>query len=160
AGVAVPRVLLAAMSGALALLVVDEVPGTELYELEPSTVTDTLLDTVWTELRSLHEARVAHGKLDGRHVMIDGTSARLGGFAFAPSSARFRQPAGDVAQVLAAPTALVGAERAVAAAVRTLGKETVAAALPVLQPAALSGWTHDALGGRDHLDDRLDELRR
>src|SRR5262249_42026997 len=52
------------------------------------------------------------------------------------------------------------AERAVAAAVRIVGRESVAAALPVLQPAALSGWTHDALGGRDQLDDRLDELRR
>jgi undecaprenyl-diphosphatase len=30
----------------------------------------------------------------------------------------------------------------------------------VLQPPALSGWTHDAFGGRDQLDDRLEELRR
>jgi undecaprenyl-diphosphatase len=35
----------------------------------------------------------------------------------------------------------------------------VGAALPVLQAPALSGWTHDAFGGRDQLDDRLDELR-
>jgi undecaprenyl-diphosphatase len=160
AGVAVPRVTVAAMSGPLALLVVDEVPGTELYHADPTAVTDTLLATVWGELRTLHAARVAHGKLDGRHVVIDGDTARLVGFDFASSSARFRQTAGDVAQLLAATTALVGAERAVAAAVRALGKETVAAALPVLQPAALSGWTHDALGGRDQLDDRLDELRR
>jgi len=123
-------------------------------------VSDMVLDQVWGELRALHAARVAHGKLDARHVMIDGASARLVGFDFASSSARFRQTAGDVAQLLAATTALVGAERAVAAAVRALGKETVGAALPVLQPAALSGWTHDALGGRDQLDARLDELRR
>src|SRR6185295_9306404 len=93
------------------------------------------------------------------HVLIDGATVRIVGFDFASSSARFRQTAGDVAQLLAATTAVVGAERAVAAAVRTLGKATVAAALPVLQPAALSGWTHDALGGRDQLDDRLEELR-
>ena len=118
---------------------------------------------MWTELRTLHAARVAHGKLDARHVLVDGTGStgpvRIVGFDFASSSARFRQTAGDVAQLLAATTAVVGAERAVAAAVRVMGKETVAAALPVLQPAALSGWTHDALGGRDQLDDRLDELR-
>lgn len=160
AGADAPRVIVAAMSGALALLVVDEVPGTELYDLDPKEVTDDRLDTVWGELRALHAARVAHGKLDARHVMIDGASAHLVGFDFASSSARFRQTAGDVAQLLAATTALVGADRAVAAAVRTLGKETVAAALPVLQPAALSGWTHDALGGRDQLDERLEELRR
>ncbi len=93
-------------------------------------------------------------------MIVDGRCVRLVSFDFASSSARFRQTAGDVAQLLAATTAIVGAERAVAAAVRTMGTEMVAAALPVLQPAALSGWTHDALGGRDLLDDRLDELRR
>ncbi len=127
-------------------------------------MSDGVLDDVWTELRTLHAARVAHGKLDARHVLVahtgPTTQVRIVGFDFAASSARFRQTAGDVAQLLAATTAIVGAERAVAAAVRVVGKETVASALPVLQPAALSGWTHDALGGRDELDDRLDELRR
>ena len=81
------------------------------------------------------------------------------GFDFATSSARYRQTTGDVAQLLAATAAIVGPERAVAAAVRVLGKETIGAALPVLQAPALSGWTHDAFGGRDQLDDRLEELR-
>src|SRR3954452_10436554 len=160
AGVDAPRVVVAAMSGALALLVVAEMPGVELYELDPSVLTDRVLDDAWTELRALHAARVAHGKLDARHVLVDGHDVQVVGFDFASSSARFRQTAGDVAQLLAATTAIVGADRAVAAAVRVVGKETVAAALPVLQPAALSGWTHDALGGRDQLDARLDELRQ
>ena len=164
AGVDAPGVVVAATSGPLALLVVEEMAGTELFDLDADTVTDPVLDDVWTELRTLHAARVAHGKLDARHVLVDGTGptkqVRIVGFDFAASSARFRQTAGDVAQLLAATTAIVGAERAVAAAVRVVGKETVAAALPVLQPAALSGWTHDALGGRDQLDDRLDELRQ
>src|SRR6478735_16567 len=164
AGVDAPGVVVAAMSGPLALLVVEEMAGTELFDLDADTVTDHVLDDVWTELRTLHAARVAHGKLDARHVLVDGAGpskqVRIVGFDFAASSARFRQTAGDVAQLLAATTAIVGAERAVAAAVRVVGKETVAAALPVLQPAALSGWTHDALGGRDQLDDRLEELRQ
>jgi undecaprenyl-diphosphatase len=160
AGVDAPGVVVAATSGSLALLVIDEVRGTELYDLDAATVDDELLDCTWTELRTLHSARVAHGKLDAKHVLVDGHAVRLVGFDFASSSARFRQTAGDVAQLLAATTAVVGAERAVASAVRVLGRETVAAALPVLQPAALSGWTHDALGGRDQLDDRLDELRQ
>jgi undecaprenyl-diphosphatase len=160
AGVHTPRVVLAGMSGALALLVVEEVRGTQLYDFDPSAVSDELLDHAWSDVRALHGARVAHGKLDARHVVVDGTTTRVVSFDFASSSARFRQTTGDIAQLLAATTALVGAERAVAAAVRGLGKEPVAAALPVLQPAALSGWTHDALGGRDQLDDRLDELRR
>jgi undecaprenyl-diphosphatase len=159
AGVDVPRVVAAGMSGSLALLVVEEVEGFELYDLDADAVSDGLLDRIWTELRMLHAARVAHGKLDARHVLVDGNRVRIVGFDFASSSARFRQTGADVAQLVAASAAVVGAERAVAAAVRVLGRETVAAALPVLQPAALSGWTHDALGGRDQLDDRLEELR-
>ena len=86
---------------------------------------------------------------------------RIVGFDFASSSARFRQTAGDVAQLLAATAAIVGRRaRGRGRGARASGSETVAAALPVLQPAALSGWTHDALGGRDQLDDRLDELRQ
>jgi glycosyltransferase 2 family protein len=164
AGVDAPHVVLAATSGPLAMLVVEEVTGTELYDLDASAVSDHTLEAVWVQLRALHAARVAHGKLDARHVLVDGTGptarVRIVGFDFASSSAPLRQTAGDVAQLLAATTAVVGAERAVAAAVRTMGRETVASALPVLQPAAISGWTHDALGGRDVLDDRLDELRR
>jgi undecaprenyl-diphosphatase len=160
AGVDAPRVVVAGMSGALALLVVEEVAGEELYDLDADAVTDCLLSDVWTEVRTLHSARVAHGKLDAKHVLVDGSEVHIVGFDFASSSARFRQTANDVAQLLAATTALVGAERAVASAVQVLGKGAVAAALPVLQPAALSGWTHDALGGRGELDDRLEELRQ
>jgi len=160
AGVDTPSVVVAGTSGALALLAVEQVSGRELYELTVEEVSDDLLDATWNELRVLHGARVAHGKLDGRHVIVDGTTPRLVGFDFATSSARFRQTAGDVAQLLAATAAIVGAERAVAAAVRGVGRETVGGAIPVLQAPALSGWTHDALGGRGALDDRLDELRR
>ena len=160
AGVASPRVIVAGTSGSLALLVVEEVRGTELYDLGADALSDDLLDAVWAQLRMLHGARVAHGKLDGRHVVVDGLTPRIVGFDFASSSARFRQTAGDVAQLLAATAAIVGPQRAVAAAVRGVGAETVAAALPVLQAPALSGWTHDAFGGRGQLDDALDELRR
>ena len=34
------------------------------------------------------------------------------------------------------------------------------AALPMLQPQSISGWTHDALGGRSGLDDRLERAAR
>jgi uncharacterized membrane protein YbhN (UPF0104 family) len=160
AGVHTPRVVVAGTQGALALLVVEQVAGTELYDLDAGALTDDLLDRCWVEVGTLHDARVAHGKLDGKHVIVDGIVPRIVGFDFATSSARFRQTTGDIAQLLAATAAIVGPERAVAAAVRVLGTETVGAALPVLQAPALSGWTHDAFGGRDQLDDRLDELRR
>lgn len=159
AGVDTPRVLVAGQEGSLALLVVDEAPGTTLYDLEPAAVTDDVLDAVWREVARLHEARVAHGKLDGRHVLVDGARAQIVSFDYATSSARFRQTGADVAQVLAATTAKVGAAHAADVAVRNLGADAVTSAIPVLQAAAISGWSHDALGGRSGLDDRLEELR-
>ena len=40
-----------------------------------------------------------------------------------------------------------------------MGDETLLAAIPMLQPQSISGWTHDAFGGRSGLDDQLEELR-
>ena len=108
AGVDTPRVVVAGTHGALALLVVEQITGTELFELTDDAVRDDLLDRTWAELRTLHAARVAHGKLDGHHVLVDGSAPRIVGFDFASTSARFRQTAGDVAQLLAATAAVVG----------------------------------------------------
>jgi hypothetical protein len=108
AGVDAPRVVVAGMHGALALLVVDELAGTELYDLDASAVSDALLDHTWTELRTLHGARVAHGKLDAKHVLVDGHDVKIVGFDFASSSARFRMTSGDVAELLAATASLDG----------------------------------------------------
>jgi glycosyltransferase 2 family protein len=159
AGVRAPRVVAAGTTGPLALLVVEQVPGLELYDLDADAVSDALLDAIWEQVRVLHGARIAHGKLDGRHIVVDGDAPCVVGFDFAASSTAPRLQGGDVAQLLAATAAIVGAERAVEAGVRGLGTDVIARALPVLQAPALSGWTHDALGGRGELDDELDALR-
>ena len=57
------------------------------------------IPAVWREVALLHGARVAHGKLDGRHLIVDGTRAQIVSYDYATSSARFRQTGGDVAQV-------------------------------------------------------------
>jgi uncharacterized membrane protein YbhN (UPF0104 family)/tRNA A-37 threonylcarbamoyl transferase component Bud32 len=159
AGVRAPRVVAAGATGPLALLVVEQVPGIELYDLDPAAVSDPMLDAIWEQVRALHAAHIAHGKLDGRHVVVDGDTPCIVGFDFAASSTAARPQGGDVAQLLAATAAIVGVDRAVAAGVRGLGADAIARALPVLQAPALSGWTHDALGGRAQLDDELDALR-
>ncbi len=50
-----------------------------------------------------------------------------------------------MAHLLAATAAIVGADHAVAAAIHGVGKEQVAAALPLIQPGVLSGVTRSAL---------------
>lgn len=158
-GVRCPEVLVAGASGSLAVLVERVPPAAPLFESAPSAVTDDILDDIWQQVNRLHTARVVHGRLDGRHVAIDGRRAVIDGFEFASTSDESRDSSADVGELLASTSAVVGAERAVEAAVRGAGKPAVAAALPVLQPQALSGWTHDALGGRADLDKVLEKLR-
>jgi undecaprenyl-diphosphatase len=158
-GSRVPPVVFAGTSGALALLVERVAPGTHLQDLDATAVSDALLEDVWHQVDALHDARIAHGKLDGHHVIIDGAQASIVGFAHASTSVGSRQAAADVAQLLAVTSAVVGPERAIAAAVRGMGPEAITDALPVLQPQAVSGWTHDALGGRKVAETELEELR-
>jgi undecaprenyl-diphosphatase len=159
AGAHVPHVVRAASAGPLALLVEREVPGVPLFDTPPEAVTDAVLDDAWRQLAALRSVRVAHGKLDGHYLLVDGDRTWLTAFEWSTTEPGFQAMAADVAQLLAATAAVVGPARAAAAAVRGVGVEAVRAALPRLQPAAISGWTHDAYGGRAGLEEHLDELR-
>jgi undecaprenyl-diphosphatase len=159
AGARVPDVLRAASAGSLALMVERGAAGQPLFAVDPETVTDAALDDAWRQVTVLRSVRIAHGKLDGHYLLVDGDRVTLTGFEWATTEPGFQAEAADVAELLAATAAVVGPERAAAAAVRGVGGDAVAAALPRLQPAAISGWTHDALGGRAGLEDRLAALR-
>jgi undecaprenyl-diphosphatase len=158
-GARVPGVLFAGNSGPVALLVERHAAGTPMFEVAPETVTVAVLDDAWAQLARLRAAHVAHGRLDGHHLLVDDGRAVLTGFEWAATGAGFGLAAADVANLLAATAAVVGDERAVAAACRAVDDQALLAALPVLQPQSISGWTHDALGGRSGLDDRLEQLR-
>ena len=60
AGARVPHVVIAGTSGSLALLVTEEVQGQPLDA-------DTI-DDAWAQVRILHHARIAHGRLDAEHL--------------------------------------------------------------------------------------------
>jgi undecaprenyl-diphosphatase len=159
AGARVPHVVRAASAGPLALLVEREVPGAPLFETAPEAVTDAVLDDAWRQVRALRGVRIAHGKLDGHHLLVEGDRTFLTGFEWATTEPGFQAEAADVAELLAATAAVVGPTRAAAAAVRGVGRAAVGAALPRLQPQAISGWTHDAFGGRAGLEDQLADVR-
>jgi uncharacterized membrane protein YbhN (UPF0104 family) len=160
ADIRVPGVVFAGNSGPVALLVERQALGTTLFDAWPETITDSVLDDAWSQLARLRAAHIAHGRVDGHHLLVD-TDGRIviTGFEWAATGAQFGQAASDAANLLAATAAVVGTERAVAAAQRGIDTEALLAALPMLQPQSISGWTHDALGGRSGLDDRLTELR-
>ena len=81
-------------------------------------------------------AHIAHGKLDGHHLLVDGEQTVVTGFEWATTSAGFGQAAADVANLLAATAAVVG-HRARGRRGRGAGSDDDAllAALPMLQPA-------------------------
>ena len=72
-------------------------------------------------------------------------------FSFSELGATRRQMALDVAELLASLAALVGAGKAVGSAATVIGPDGVGAAVPLLQPLALSAGTRRAIARQDGL---------
>ena len=153
AGVRVPRVERVAEAGdGSAMVVMDLVDGRSLDHVPPEDLTDDVLHRIWAEVDSLHRAGIAHRSLRSANVMVDGDGAAwIVDFSFSEVAATPRQVGLDVAELLASLSALVGPERAVAAAAAVVGPGGVAPAVPLLQPLALSAASRRAVRAQDGL---------
>ena len=153
AGVAVPHVgqVIRAEDGSV-LLTMELVAGQSLDHVPADRITDQLARSVWHEVGRLHQGGIAHRSLHGTNIMIsqDG-SPRLVDFSFAELAASSRQRAIDVAELLTSLAGRIGPDRAVAAAAAVIGGGGVAAAVPLLQPLALSAGTRREIKGQDGL---------
>ncbi|MDM7829836.1 lysylphosphatidylglycerol synthase transmembrane domain-containing protein [Cellulomonas edaphi] len=127
-------------------LLVTSNPATTLAELEPEQLTDALLGEMWQAVVRLNRAGIAHGQIDGNRVVIrtDGTAA-LADFDAARQAADEGDLRTDQARLLVATSLVVDPDRAVAAAVATLGTDGLAEVLPYLQSAALGRDTRTDL---------------
>jgi glycosyltransferase 2 family protein len=132
-----------------------------LSDLEPERRTPQLWESVWAIVDALQRSHTVHRRLnddalwvadDGQVMLVGFASASLGVVGSALST--------DVAEVLAVTAALLGVERAVQTAVAGVGPAAVAAALPRLQPLALTPRTRAAVKGAGCLDDLRDEVQR
>jgi uncharacterized protein (TIRG00374 family) len=153
AGVAVPHVgqVIRAKDGSV-LLTMELVPGQSLDHIPDDRITDQLARSLWREVDRLHQARIAHRSLHGSNIMISQDGClRLTDFSFAELAATSRQRAIDVAELLTWLAGRIGPDRAVAAAAAVIGASGVAAAVPLLQPLALSAGTRRAIKGQDGL---------
>ena len=156
AGVDVPPVVVAGSAGpGMALIASRPLPGSLLCDLDAASVTDSMLDDLWKQVSALHAARVAHGRLNCNHVVVDGTKLGIGDFEYASGAAATGRRAADVAELLVSTALLVGDDRAVAAARAGLGDDPIVEALPYLQPAALS---HDLRTDRRHRKERSKQV--
>jgi len=152
AGVSVPSVDRVVRAGDTALLVMEWVDGCSLDRRPAGQVGDDLLVRLWTEVGTLHRAGLAHRSLRAANVMITPAGPpTIVDFGFSELAATRRQRDLDVAELLASLAALVGEDRAAAAAVAGLGGPEVARSLPLLQPLALSAATRRAVKGQDGL---------
>ena len=152
-GVATPRMRAIAQVGEDSMLIAYEmVDGRRLDHMDGHEVTDHVLREVWGQVACLREHHIAHRDLRQANVLVDGNGEPwLTGFAFSDVAADADQLDGDVAQLLAALSLTVGADRAASSAVDTLGPDIVGAALSRLQPNALSSSTRAALKERPGL---------
>lgn len=139
AGAAAPRVLgIGELGGGTLAVVREHVRTRSLDDAATEELTDDVLDDIWAELALLHRHRIVHGNINGATV-----GWRLGGrVVFTGMTGGSLAAVGlkaslDVAALLAVLALRVGEERAVRSAVRGLGVDTVAAALPFLQPAGM-----------------------
>jgi undecaprenyl-diphosphatase len=156
-GVRTPDVeFTARVQSEFALLAQKRVPALAMTDL-PDGISDGLLVDVWREVLKLHQARIAHGDLRLANILIDENNKPwIIDFGYAAAGADEAVLAQDTAQTLASLTPVVGAERTVKTARYVLGPAALAAALPALEPLALSSKTREDLR---YDPDFLEELK-
>lgn len=133
---------------AVATLVAERagVPVLEEVKVGRSADGDVQIQGSWGSLVRLHDAGLAHGRIDSDRVLLldDGTVA-LADLAEAELVASRDSIVTDRARLLATTATLVGHERAVAAALAVLTGPGLAEVLPYLQPAVLDRATRKAV---------------
>lgn len=159
AGVRTPPVVLdTGVGDGTVLLVQQRIRGRNLADLPPAAVTDELLADLWAQVARLHAARIAHRDLRLANVLVDDDARPwLIDFGAAEATAEPRRMDQDVAELLAATAVVVGPGRACRAACARVGTAAVAAALPLLQPLALTTATRRQVATQPGM---LDELRK
>ncbi len=117
--------------------------------LDDTALDDTALDDIFRQVGIARAAGIAHGSLSVETIVVD-DQGRCGllDLRAASTVSGSDQLDRDLAATLAAVSLVVGPERAVAAAVRTLSPEALVAALPFLQRAALDPVSSRSLRGR------------
>jgi undecaprenyl-diphosphatase len=147
-GVATPamRAIVPLPDGSM-VLAMQDLAGVRLDEVAPDAVSRDLLEDLWRQVQRLHRAGLAHRSLRAANVLVTEGRPAIIDFGSASSAASQRSQAIDRAELLSSLAAVFGAELAVESASRVLDPEELAAAMPYLQPLALSAATRRAISG-------------
>ncbi|WP_097237250.1 lysylphosphatidylglycerol synthase transmembrane domain-containing protein [Streptomyces sp. 1331.2] len=129
-----------------ALIAYEQLAGRTLDRLADEEVTDELLTDAWRQLALLQRREIAHRALVPSSLLIDDSGAvHLVDFADGDIAATELVLRCDIAQLLTTLALRTGAARSVRTATAVLGPDPIGAALPLLQPIALTHTTRRAL---------------
>ncbi|MEV6903435.1 hypothetical protein [Amycolatopsis sp. NPDC051372] len=136
-----------------------QVEGRRLTQLDSTEIDESLLDGIWRQVAILSTARIAHHDLRPKNFLIDTAGdVWLLNFTFGRVSAAPRRCAQDIAEALVSLTALVGVQRTVRSARRTLSPDQLETSLAYLQPLALPRRIRTQVDGRYVLTDLRETL--
>ncbi|MEV7772753.1 lysylphosphatidylglycerol synthase domain-containing protein [Kitasatospora sp. NPDC086791] len=129
-----------------ALIAYERLAGRTLDQLADEEITDGLLTAAWGQLALLQRSEIAHRALVPSSLLVDDSGAvHLVDFADGDIAATELVLRCDIAQLLTTLALRTGAARSVRTATAVLGPDPVGAALPLLQPIALTHTTRRAL---------------
>lgn len=161
-GVPTPRLtVVAEFPGDAMLLAFEAVHMRPLATLALEERSPDLIEKAWNVLVALRASNTVHRRLNGEYLWVDDDeNVMVVDFSSAELGASERSLAADVAEALATSSLVLGVELAVASAVRAVGSDAVAQALPRLQPLALSRSTRTAVKEAKSLEGLRAEVQR
>ncbi|HSP30006.1 MAG TPA: lysylphosphatidylglycerol synthase domain-containing protein, partial [Ilumatobacteraceae bacterium] len=154
-GARVPEVLSVAPAERDSAIIASVAPsGRPLRHLGSDEVTDAALDDLWRQVTRLHDGRIAHRSLGVDNLMIDGDSATIAGLDTALLASSAESRAVDRAELIVSTATIVGVDRALDAAVRSVSQVELVATLPFVQLPALPAHARkEAKKPRHFVDD-------
>lgn len=138
ADVRAPEVIEAGQDeGGDVLLVVAEPEGRPLSDVDADEIDDATLQELWRQLDQLRDVKLTHGGLDTSTVRVGADGPSFVDFGHSSVLPTPRQYGADIAALLGTTAIVVGADRAVEAALAVTPRRRLIAALPFLQDAVV-----------------------
>ncbi len=103
------------------------------------------VNAVWAALKTLQDNQISHGDLCCGEITVHDGRVQFGGFVNAEYGATDAQLQSDIAQLLVTTSAMYDPQSAVAAAIDTLGRDTVLTASRRLTKTAVPARIRDAV---------------
>lgn len=133
-----PVVLAGEMEHGPPFLIRRQVEGRMLSALSAADVDDRLLDEIWGDVLALADVHIRHQDLQARNILVDADGKpRIVDFTFSRVGGPVELYWQEAAEVLVSIASLVGVDRAIDSAFRSVPPATLRGALPSLQALAL-----------------------